>query len=303
MAGVRLSDKTGTTPGFPGSGGVRAEPDAVRYLLITLALLALGFLLFLPLLAVFAQALQKGLVVYGQALSDPDTRSSVRLTLLTTAIVVPLNSTFGLLISWSVAKFNFWGKNLIITLIDLPFTVSPVIGGMIFVLLFGLNGWFGPWLAKYNLSVLFALPGIILATLFVTLPFVARELIPLMQSQGQEEEETAILLGAGGWQTFWRVTFPNIKWGLLYGVILCNARAVGEFGAVSVVSGHIRGLTNTVTLHIEVLYNEYNFAAAFAVSSLLTGVALVTLVAKTLVEWKLQRQAKKDRSPKPETLS
>lgn len=267
------------------------EPAFVRGLLITLALLFLSLFLFLPIVAVFAQALEKGIGVYLASITEPNAWAAIQLTMLTTAIVVPVNIAFGLAAAWAIAKFEFKGKNLLITLIDLPFTVSPVISGLIFVLLFGLHGWLGGWLSDMNIQIIFAVPGIILATLFVTLPFVARELIPLMQSQGTEEEETALVLGASGWQTFWRVTLPNIKWGLLYGVILCSARAMGEFGAVSVVSGHIRGLTNTMTLHVEILYNEYNFTAAFAVASLLTFLALITLVVKSLIEWRSRRQA------------
>jgi sulfate transport system permease protein len=234
--------------------------------------------------AVFHEALKKGWQVYLAAISEPDAMAAIRLTLLAAAIAVPLNTLFGVAAAWAIAKFDFRGKNLLITLIDLPFSVSPVISGLIYVLIFGLQGWLGPWLDAHDLKIVFAVPGIVLATVFVTFPFVARELIPLMQAQGREEEEAAVVLGAGGWQTFWRVTLPNIKWGLLYGVILCNARAMGEFGAVSVVSGHIRGETNTLPLHIEILYNEYQFAAAFAVASLLALLALVTLVAKSLVE-------------------
>jgi sulfate transport system permease protein len=270
---------------------VTAEPVAVRWLLIAAALLFLSLFLFLPLVAVFAQALEKGIQIYFESITEPNAWAAIQLTILTTAIVVPLNVVFGLAAAWSIAKFEFKGKNVLITLIDLPFTVSPVISGLIFVLLFGLHGWMGGLLSDLNIQIIFAVPGIILATLFVTLPFVARELIPLMQSQGVEEEETALVLGASGWQTFWRVTLPNIKWALLYGVILASARAMGEFGAVSVVSGHIRGLTNTMTLHVEILYNEYNFTAAFAVASLLTFLALITLVAKTVVEWRSRRQA------------
>jgi sulfate transport system permease protein len=243
-----------------------------------------------PLIAVFAQALQKGVTAYLAVLREPDALSAIRLTLLTAAIAMPLNLIFGVAAAWAIAKFEFVGKSLLITLIDMPFAVSPVISGLIFVLLFGLQGWLGPWLRDHDLKVIFAVPGIVLATTFVTFPFVARELIPLMQEQGTEEEQAALVLGANGWQTFFRVTLPNIKWGLLYGVILCNARAMGEFGAVSVVSGHIRGQTNTLPLYVEILYNEYSFAAAFAVASLLALLALVTLVAKSVVEWKSQQQ-------------
>ncbi len=266
------------------------ESPLVRWTLITIALLFLSLFLFVPLLAVFVQAFDKGVDVYLAALVEQDALSAIGLTLLTAAIAVPLNLVFGLAAAWSISKFDFVGKSVLITLIDLPFAVSPVISGLIYVLLFGAQGVFGPWLIERNVQIIFAVPGIVLATIFVTFPFVARELIPLMQDQGTEEEETAISLGASGWQTFWRVTLPNVKWGLLYGVILCNARAMGEFGAVSVVSGHIRGLTNTVPLHIEILYNEYNFAAAFAVASILAMLALVTLAAKTFVEWKSEEQ-------------
>lgn len=289
--------------GFGRSGGVRprppslTEPPAVRLLLIGLVLAFLGLFLVLPLAAVFTQALERGLTAYLQAIRDPDALAAVRLTVLTVAIVLPLNLIFGVVAAWAIAKFDFTGKNLLITLIDLPFAVSPVISGMIYVLLFGLQGWLGPWLADHGIRVLFAPPAIALATLFVTFPFVARELIPLMQAQGSEEEEAARVLGASGWRIFLRVTLPNIRWGLLYGVILLNARAVGEFGAVSVVSGHIRGLTNTVPLHVEILYNEYNFAGAFAVASLLTVLALITLVAKSLVEWRASRTTQGNSTP------
>jgi sulfate/thiosulfate transport system permease protein len=241
------------------------------------------------LVLVCTQALAKGLAAYWAAITEPDALSAARLTLLVALIAVPVNVVFGVAAAWCISKFSFPGKNLLITLIDLPFAVSPVISGMIFVLLFGAHGWFGPWLSQHDIKIIFAVPGIVLATMFVTAPFVARELIPLMQEQGCEEEEAAMVLGAGGWQTFFRVTLPNIKWGLLYGLILCNARAMGEFGAVSVVSGHIRGETNTLPLHVEILYNEYAFAASFAVASLLTFLALVTLALKTLVEWQQRR--------------
>ncbi|MFA5042898.1 MAG: sulfate ABC transporter permease subunit CysW [Kiritimatiellia bacterium] len=264
------------------------EPPAVRRLLIFTALLFLGLTLFVPLAAVFWEALRKGLDAYGAALVEPQALAAIRLTLLTAAIAVPCNLVFGVIAAWAIAKFEFRGKNLLITLIDLPFAVSPVVSGLIYVLVFGAQGWLGPWLVAHDIKIVFAVPGIVLATIFVTFPFVARELIPLMQAQGTEEEEAAIVLGANGWQTFWRVTLPNIKWALLYGVILCNARAMGEFGAVSVVSGHIRGKTNTMPLHVEILYNEYNFVAAFAVASLLALLALVTLAAKNLVEWRAQ---------------
>jgi sulfate transport system permease protein len=261
-----------------------AEPRWVRLLLIGLALAFLGIFLFVPLAAVFYEALRKGVAVYWRAVIEPDALAAVRLTLLAAVISVPLNLVFGVAAAWAIAKFEFRGKNLLITLIDLPFSVSPVIAGLIFVLVFGLQGWFGEWLRDHDLKIIFAVPGIVLATIFVTFPFVARELIPLMQAQGTEEEEAAVVLGASGWQTLWRVTLPNVKWGLLYGVILSNARAMGEFGAVSVVSGHIRGLTNTLPLHVEILYNEYQFAAAFATASLLALLALVTLVLKVWVE-------------------
>jgi len=263
------------------------EPRAVRWLLIGLAGAFLGLLLILPLASVFAQALARGLRAYCDSFRDPEALAAIRLTLLAAGIAVPLNLVFGLMASWAIAKFEFAGKSLLITFIDLPLAVSPVISGMIYVLLFGLQGWLGPWLAQHDLKIIFAVPGIVLATIFVTFPFVARELIPLMQTQGTDEEEAALVLGARGWQTFRRVTLPNIRWGLLYGVILCNARAMGEFGAVSVVSGHIRGLTNTMTLHVEILYNEYNFVAAFAVASLLALLALVTLALKALLEWRM----------------
>ena len=263
-----------------------SESAWVRRTLIGVALGFLGLFLFVPLAAVFAQALAKGFGPYFASFKDENTLSAVKLTLIATGISLPLNCVFGVCAAWAIAKFEFRGKNLLITLIDLPFSVSPVISGLIFVLLFGAQGLLGPWLMDHDIRIIFAVPGIVLATTFVTFPFVARELIPLMQAQGKSEEEAARVLGASGWQTFWRVTLPNIKWGLLYGVILCNARAMGEFGAVSVVSGHIRGETNTMPLHIEILYNEYNFVAAFAVASLLTLLALVTLAIKSWVEWR-----------------
>ncbi|KQV54165.1 MULTISPECIES: sulfate ABC transporter permease subunit CysW [unclassified Duganella] len=263
------------------------EPRWVRYALVTVALTFLTLFLFVPLVAVFTEALKKGWDVYANAILDDDSIAAIKLTLLTAAIAVPFNLVFGVAASWAITKFEFLGKSLLLTLIDLPFSVSPVISGLIYVLLFGAQGWFGPWLAEHDIKILFAVPGIVLATVFITFPFVARELIPLMQAQGSEEEEAAVVLGANGWQTFFRVTLPNIKWGLLYGVILCNARAMGEFGAVSVVSGHIRGETNTMPLQVEILYNEYNFAAAFAVASLLALLALVTLAVKTFIEWRL----------------
>jgi len=263
-----------------------AEPPWVRTLLLGITLLFLGAFLLTPLLAVFLEAFRKGVGAYFESFRDPAVLSAIKLTLLTAAIAVPLNLVFGLAAAWSVAKFEFPGKSVVTTLIDLPLAVSPVISGVIYVLVFGLHGWFGPWLSAHNLQVIFAVPGIVLATIFVTLPFVARELIPLMQEQGTEDEESALTLGASGWQTFRRVTLPNVRWALIYGVILCNARAMGEFGAVSVVSGHIRGKTNTIPLQVEILYNEYNFVAAFAVASLLALLALVTLAVKTVVEWR-----------------
>jgi sulfate transport system permease protein len=262
------------------------EPAWVRWLLISVALGWLGLFLFVPLAAIFTEALRKGLEVYWASLTEPDALAAVKLTLIAAVIAVPANLVFGIAAAWAIAKFEFRGKQVLLTLIDLPFAVSPVIAGLIYMLLFGLQGWFGEWLQAHDLKIVFAVPGIVLATIFVTFPFVARELIPLMQAQGTEEEEAAVTMGASGWQTLWRVTLPNVKWGLLYGVILCNARAMGEFGAVSVVSGHIRGMTNTLPLHVEILYNEYNFAAAFAAASLLAGLALVTLALKSAVEWK-----------------
>jgi sulfate transport system permease protein len=273
----------------PNSGPT--EPRAVRWILTGLALAFLAFFLVIPLVSVFVQALAKGVSVYWTAIIEPDALAAIRLTLIASVISVPLNLIFGIAASWAIAKFNFRGKALLITLIDLPFSISPVIAGIVFVLLFGRLGWLGPWLAAHDIKIIFAVPGIVLATIFITFPFVARELIPLMQAQGSEEEEAALVLGASGWQTFRRVTLPNVIWGLLYGVILCNARAMGEFGAVSVVSGHIRGLTNTLPLHVEILYNEYNFTAAFAVASLLALLALFTLVAKTLVENRIRHAA------------
>ncbi len=280
-----------------GAGQVAAQEDLasrpgrdtiasslIRWTFITVSLLFLAALLFAPLATVFVMAFEKGVRAYLDSFADPDTLSAIRLTLMTAAIVVPANTLFGLAASWAIAKFEFTGKSFLITMIDLPLAISPVISGMVYVLLFGLHGWFGVWLQDHNISIIFALPGIILATMFVTFPYVARELIPLMQQVGNDEEEAAITLGAGGWMTFFRVTLPKVRWGLVYGVILCNARAMGEFGAVSVVSGHIRGQTNTMPLHIEILYNEYNFVGAFAVASLLTLLAVLTLIVKTLVE-------------------
>ena len=268
------------------------EPDWVRYLLIAVALSFLTLFLFVPLAAVFTEALKRGWDVYLESIRDPDAISAIKLTLIAAGISVPLNLVFGVAAAWAIAKFEFRGKSVLLTLIDLPFSVSPVIAGLIYVLLFGAQGWFGEWLAEHDIKILFAVPGIVLATIFITFPFVARELIPLMQQQGTEEEEAALVLGASGWSTFWRVTLPNIKWGLLYGVILCNARAMGEFGAVSVVSGHIRGETNTMPLQVEILYNEYNFTAAFAIASLLALLALVTLAVKSFIEWRLHQVRK-----------
>ena len=268
------------------------EPAWLRRVLIAVALAFLTVFLFVPLVAVFVEALKKGVDVYLAAISEPDAVSAIKLTLLAAGIAVPLNLVFGIAAAWSIAKFDFRGKNLLLTFIDLPFSVSPVIAGLIFVLVFGLQGWFGEWLRDHDLKIIFALPGIVIATIFITFPFIARELIPLMQAQGTEQEEAARVLGAGGWQIFRRITLPNVKWALLYGVILCNARAMGEFGAVSVVSGHIRGQTNTMPLHIEILYNEYQFAAAFAVASLLAGLALVTLALKYFVERRVARVAR-----------
>jgi sulfate transport system permease protein len=268
----------------PGRDTVSAT--LVRCAFIGVSLVFLAALLFAPLATVFAMALAKGAQVYLRSFADPATAAAIRLTLLTAAVVVPLNTVFGIAAAWAIAKFEFRGKSMLLTAIDLPLAVSPVISGLVYVLLFGLQGWFGHWLQDRGISIIFAVPGIILATLFVTFPYVARELIPLMQQLGNDEEEAAITMGAGGWLTFFRVTLPKIRWGLLYGVILCNARAMGEFGAVSVVSGHVRGLTNTMPLHIEILYNEYNFTGAFAVASLLTILAVVTLTLKTLIEWR-----------------
>ncbi|MBK8101829.1 MAG: sulfate ABC transporter permease subunit CysW [Cellvibrionales bacterium] len=271
-----------------------AEAPWVRVLLIAVALTWLALFLVLPLASVFAEAFRKGWLMYLAAFEDANVWAAIQLTVLAAVISVPLNLVFGVSAAWSIARFDFRGKSLLLTLIDLPFAVSPVIAGLIYVLVFGLQGWFGEWLSDHDLKVIFSVPGIVLATLFVTFPFVARELIPLMQAQGKDEEEAAIVLGASGWQMFWRVTLPNIKWSLLYGVILSNARAMGEFGAVSVVSGHIRGVTNTLPLHVEVLYNEYNHVAAFACASVLALLALITLLLKTVVEWKVQQNIAKD---------
>ncbi|WP_417221501.1 sulfate ABC transporter permease subunit CysW [Achromobacter spanius] len=265
------------------------EPRWVRGILLLIALSFLTLFLLVPLAAVFAEAFKKGWQLYLAAIVEPDAWSAIRLTLLVAAIALPVNLVFGVAAAWAITKFQFRGKQFLITLIDLPFSVSPVVAGLVFILLFGTQGWMGAWLQDHDWKIVYAVPGIVLATLFVTFPFVARELIPLMQAQGSEEEQAALTLGASGWQIFWRVTLPNIKWGLLYGAILCNARAMGEFGAVSVVSGQIRGLTNTMTLHVEILYNEYQYSAAFAVASLLALLALVTLVAKNVVEWRNSR--------------
>ncbi len=262
------------------------ETLAVKITLISISIIFLVLLIGLPIAAVFAEAFRKGLEAYIDGISSHDAVSAIKLTLLVAAIAVPLNVVFGVLASWAIAKFDFVGKQILITFIDLPFSVSPVISGLIYVLLFGAHSMVGHWFIEHNIQIIFAVPGLVIATIFITFPFVARELIPLMQEQGTEEEEAAILLGASGWQTFWKITLPNIKWGLLYGVLLCNARAMGEFGAVSVVSGHIRGKTNTIPLHVEILYNEYNFSAAFAVASLLTILALITLILKRMVESK-----------------
>ena len=262
------------------------DPVLLRLALIVIALAYVGAFLVLPLLTVFHEALSDGVSAVLAALREPDALSAIRLTLITAAIAVPLNAVFGVAASWAVAKFDFPGKGFLVTLIDLPFSVSPVVSGLIYVLIFGLQGWLGPWLQAHDIKIIFALPGIVLATIFVTFPFVARELIPLMTDQSRDEEEAAVSLGASGWRTFWRVTFPNIKWGLLYGVLLCNARAMGEFGAVSVVSGHIRGMTDTMPLHIEALYNDYQYVGAFAVASVLACLALVTLTIKSILEWR-----------------
>jgi sulfate transport system permease protein len=273
------------------------DPLWLRLLLIAVSVGFIGVFLLLPLVVVFVEALRNGFGAYFQSFQDAAAWQAIKLTLIATAISLPLNLGFGLAAAWAIAKFEFRGKSLLITLIDLPFAVSPIISGLIYVLLFGMQGWLGPWLKEHDIQIIFAVPGIVLATIFVTFPFVARELIPLMQEQGSDEEQAALSLGASGWQTFWRVTLPNIKWALLYGVILCNARAMGEFGAVSVVSGHIRGKTNTVPLHVEILYNEYNVVAAFAMASILALLGLVTLTAKTLLEWKLQEQLRQTLEP------
>jgi len=287
-----LKDKAAAVAQAPRKATNTLEPGWVRYALIAVALVFLTLFLFVPLVAVFTEALKKGWDVYKEAVIDADALSAIKLTFIAAGIAVPLNLVFGVAAAWTIAKFEFPGKSLLLSLIDLPFSVSPVIAGLIYVLLFGSQGWFGPWLMDHDIKILFAVPGIVLATIFVTFPFVARELIPLMQAQGSEEEEAALVLGASGWKTFFKVTLPNIKWGLLYGVILCNARAMGEFGAVSVVSGHIRGETNTMPLQVEILYNEYNFTAAFAIASLLALLALVTLAVKTFIEWRMHQARK-----------
>lgn len=285
----------GSTPMTLSDGGrarkpATRDPAIVRWVLIAVALTFLALFLILPLAVIFAEALREGMGAYLASFNDPDALSAITLTLLTAAISVPMSVGFGLCAAWAITKFKFPGRSLLVTLIDLPFAVSPVVAGLIFVLVFGLQGWFGPWLAERDIKIIFAIPGIVLATLFITFPFVARELIPLMEEQGTEEEQAAMTLGARGWTIFRRVTLPNIRWALLYGVILCNARAMGEFGAVSVVSGHIRGETNTLPLHVEILYNEYSFVAAFATASLLAVLAIITLVLKSLVEYRVRRQ-------------
>lgn len=296
-----------STPSVARTRSARRSPTAesawVKWSLIALALALVFLFLVLPLAAVFTEALRKGLPAYWAALQEPDAWSAIRLTLLTAAIAVPMNLVFGVAAAWAIAKYEFRGKAFLTTLVDLPFSVSPVVAGLVYVLMFGANGWFGPWLQAHNLKIVFAVPGIVLATVFVTFPFIARELIPLMQAQGTDEEQAAQVLGASGWQTFWHVTLPNIKWGLVYGVILCNARAMGEFGAVSVVSGHIRGQTNTMPLHVEILYNEYQSVAAFAVASLLALLALATLAIKTVVEWQFEREQRAAAELPPENIA
>jgi len=292
-----------STPSRPQSASkATSEPAPVRWVLTGVALIFLGAFLFLPLAVVFGTAFQKGLTFYFNSLSEADALAAIRLTLLAAGIAVPMNLIFGVAAAWAIGKFEFVGKSVLITLIDLPFSVSPVVSGLIYVLLFGLQGLLGPWLIAHGIRIIFAVPGIVLATIFVTFPFVARELLPMMQAQGNDEEEAALTLGASGWQTFFRVTLPNVKWALLYGVILCNARAMGEFGAVSVVSGHIRGLTNTMPLHIEILYNDYQFVAAFAVASLLALLALLTLVVKSIVEWNTGQHLAEQSTASEETL-
>jgi len=273
------------------------DPLWLKVILVSVACGFVGLFLVLPLAVVFTEAFRNGVGAYVRSIREPAAWEAIKLTLITTAIALPLNLAFGIAASWAIAKFEFRGKSILITLIDLPFAVSPVISGLIYVLLFGMQGWLGPWLSRHDIQIIFAVPGIVLATVFVTFPFVARELIPLMQEQGKDEEQAAISLGASGWRTFWRVTLPNIKWAVLYGVILCNARAMGEFGAVSVVSGHIRGKTNTIPLHVEILYNEYNVVAAFSMASLLAFLGLVTLAAKTFLEWKVQQQRRDPLEP------
>jgi sulfate transport system permease protein len=294
MAGSIALSPRPVTLNASASSRATLESATVRWTLIAVASLFLALFLFLPLAMVFVSAFSKGIHAYLTSFRDPDAQAAIRLTLLTAGIAVPLNLVFGVAAAWCIAKFEFVGKSLLITLIDVPFSVSPVVSGLIYVLIFGLQGMLGPWLVAHDIKIIFAVPGIVLATIFVTFPFVARELIPLIQAQGNDEEEAALTLGASGWQTFFRVTLPNVKWGLLYGVIICNARAMGEFGAVSVVSGHIRGLTNTMPLHIEILYNEYQFVPAFAVASLLALLALLTLVIKSFVEWQSKRQMTED---------
>jgi sulfate transport system permease protein len=278
---------------FGNSKSSQGESPLVKYLLISTAVLFLGLMLVIPLLTVFTEAFRKGVDAYFHSFSDAYVIEAIKLTLITALIAVPLNLVFGVCASWAIAKYSFFGKSFLVTLIDLPFAVSPVISGLIYVLIFGAQGWFGHWFIEHDIQIIFAVPGIVLATIFVTFPFVARELIPLMQEMGNDEEQAALILGATGFQTFWKVTLPNIKWGLLYGVILCNARAMGEFGAVSVVSGHIQGVTNTMPLQIEILYNDYNFVAAFATATLLAILALLTLVLKFILEWKVQRELEK----------
>jgi sulfate transport system permease protein len=300
-----MATVTTQTPSASRHNRNTTESRRVQVLLISLALAFMLLFVLLPLIAVFVEAFRKGAALYFEALREPDALAAIKLTLLIAAISVPLNLVFGVAAAWSIAKFEFRGKQWLISLIDLPFSVSPVVAGLIYVLVFGAHGWFGPWLQSHDIKIIFAVPGIVLATVFVTFPFVARELIPLMQAQGSEEEVAARVLGASGWQIFWRVTLPNIKWGLLYGVILCNARAMGEFGAVSVVSGHIRGQTNTIPLHVEILYNEYNFVAAFACASLLALLALVTLVLKSWVEMRSAKEFQADDLPpeRPQELA
>jgi sulfate transport system permease protein len=286
MAGIVTNPRSGKSqPSRPHL----TESRAVRYLLIGIAMLFLGFIVILPMISVIIESFRKGWEAYVSAITDPDAMSALRLTLITAGIAVPLNTLFGVAAAWAITKFQFRGKNLLVTLIDLPFAVSPVVSGLIYVLLFGAQGFLGPWLDAHNINIIFATPGIVLATMFVTFPFVARELIPLMEAQGVQDEEAAVSLGARGWRVFFKVTLPNIKWGLLYGMILCNARAMGEFGAVSVVSGHIRGETNTLPLHIEIVYNEYQFSAAFAVASLLMLLAIITLVVKSILESRMSQ--------------